>query len=187
MEMLTDPAMLILDEPTAGLDPSLVLQIMTLLRRLADARERVFLVTHDLDHLDLVDQVLVLRAGGTAAYYGPPDGISAHFGTSTHGPRLLGARGRRAEVSCRPEAGGEASGRGLCSARAPWGSSGPARQRRGRARETTPPDRADPAYLPPSSGHAGRAGSSRPGGAWADGFGRPVTQRVPKRLGCWCC
>ncbi len=83
MEMLTDPSMLILDEPTAGLDPSLVLQIMTLLRRLADDGKRVFVVTHDLEHLGLVDQVLVLRAGGTVAYSGPPEGVFAHFGTTS--------------------------------------------------------------------------------------------------------
>ena len=83
MEMLTDPSMLILDEPTAGLDPSLVLQIMTLLRQLADEGKRVFVVTHDLEHLALVDHVLVLRAGGTVAYYGPPAGVFSHFETST--------------------------------------------------------------------------------------------------------
>ena len=83
MEMLTDPTMLILDEPTAGLDPSLVLQIMVLLRDLADRGKRVFVVTHDLEHLRLVDQVIVLRAGGTVAYNGPPDGVFAHFGTTS--------------------------------------------------------------------------------------------------------
>ncbi|MFT4188516.1 MAG: ATP-binding cassette domain-containing protein, partial [Aeromicrobium sp.] len=80
MEMLTEPSMLILDEPTSGLDPSLVLQIMQILRGLADAGKQVLVVTHDLEHLDLVDHVLVLRTGGTIAYSGPPDGIFAHFG-----------------------------------------------------------------------------------------------------------
>ena len=83
MEMLTDPSMLILDEPTAGLDPSLVQQIMTVLRRLADGGKQVLVVTHDLDHLDLVDEVLVLQAGGAPAYYGPPSGVFAHFGTTS--------------------------------------------------------------------------------------------------------
>ena len=83
MEMLTDPDMLILDEPTAGLDPSLVLQIMDVLRELADDGKLVLVVTHDLEHLDKVDNVLVLRAGGTPAYYGPPSGVFASFGTTT--------------------------------------------------------------------------------------------------------
>lgn len=83
MEMLTDPSMLILDEPTAGLDPSLVLQIMTVLRGLADSGKQVLVVTHDLDHLDLVDNVLVLQAGGRPAYFGAPSGVFEHFGTSS--------------------------------------------------------------------------------------------------------
>jgi ABC-type multidrug transport system ATPase subunit len=84
MEMLTDPSMLILDEPTAGLDPSLVLQIMRVLRGLADSGKHVLLVTHDLEHLvDLVDRVVVLRPGGTVAFFGPPDQVFTHFGTST--------------------------------------------------------------------------------------------------------
>ncbi|MDX6323930.1 MAG: transport system ATP-binding/permease protein [Nocardioidaceae bacterium] len=81
MELLTDPSLLILDEPTAGLDPSLVLQIMQVLRELADGGKQVLVVTHDLDYLKLVDRVLVLRAGGTTAYDGPPDGVFTHFGT----------------------------------------------------------------------------------------------------------
>lgn len=83
MEMLTGPSLLILDEPTAGLDPSLVMQIVEMLRELADSGTKVVLVTHDLDHLALADQVLVLRAGGTLAYGGPPAGVFEHFGTSS--------------------------------------------------------------------------------------------------------
>lgn len=109
MEMLTDPSMLILDEPTAGLDPSLVLQIMTLLRQLAHDGKRVFLVTHDLDHLDLADQVIVLRAGGTVAYHGPPGGIFEHFGTSTWA-ELFSVLSVPAEAQRRaPEVGGAAA------------------------------------------------------------------------------
>lgn len=83
MEMLTDPSMLILDEPTAGLDPSLVKQIMHVLRELADTGKHVLVVTHDLEHLAMVDEVLVLRAGGTVAFFGRPDEVFDFFGTSS--------------------------------------------------------------------------------------------------------
>jgi len=38
MELLTGGYLLILDEPTTGLDPALDRQVMTMLRRLADGR-----------------------------------------------------------------------------------------------------------------------------------------------------
>ena len=71
MELLTGPALLILDEPTTGLDPALDRQVMSMLRRLADAGRVVLVVTHCLTHLDLCDQVLFLAPGGRTAYRGP--------------------------------------------------------------------------------------------------------------------
>ncbi|SDU56805.1 ATP-binding cassette domain-containing protein [Jiangella alkaliphila] len=81
-ELLTSPSLLILDEPTAGLDPALVRQIMTGLRELADAGRQIIVTTHDLAHLDLCDDVLIMLPGGRVEYFGPPAGISAHFGTA---------------------------------------------------------------------------------------------------------
>lgn len=80
-ELLTRPSLLILDEPTAGLDPALVRQIMTGLRELADGGRQIVVTTHDLAHLDLCDEVLIMLPGGRVEYFGPPGGIEAHFGT----------------------------------------------------------------------------------------------------------
>jgi ABC-type multidrug transport system ATPase subunit len=82
MELLTEPSLLILDEPTSGLDPALDRQVMTMLRRLADAGRVVLVVTHCLTNLDLCDQVLFLTPGGRTAYFGPPDEISSVMGTA---------------------------------------------------------------------------------------------------------
>ena len=57
MELLTGPSLLVLDEPTTGLDPALDRQVMTMLRRLADAGRVVLVVTHCLTYLDVCDQV----------------------------------------------------------------------------------------------------------------------------------
>ncbi|WP_158563972.1 ATP-binding cassette domain-containing protein [Jiangella anatolica] len=81
-ELLTRPSLLILDEPTAGLDPALVRQIMTGLRELADGGRQVIVTTHDLAHLDRCDDVLIMLPGGRVEYFGPPDGVAAHFGTA---------------------------------------------------------------------------------------------------------
>ena len=82
MELLTGPALLILDEPTTGLDPALDRQVMTMLRRLADAGRIVLVVTHCLTHLEACDQVLFLAPGGKTAYCGPPGAIGAAMGTT---------------------------------------------------------------------------------------------------------
>jgi ABC-type multidrug transport system ATPase subunit len=82
LELLTGPALLILDEPTTGLDPALDRQVMTLLRRLADAGRIVIVVTHSLAFLDMCDQVLLLAPGGKTAYYGPPDDIGLVLGST---------------------------------------------------------------------------------------------------------
>jgi ABC transport system ATP-binding/permease protein len=82
LELLTGPALLILDEPTTGLDPALDRQVMTMLRRLADAGRIVLVVTHCLTHLNLCDQVLFLAPGGKTAYCGPAREIDGVMGTT---------------------------------------------------------------------------------------------------------
>lgn len=81
-ELLTRPSLILLDEPTSGLDPALVRQIMRSLRRLADDGRQIIVTTHDLDHIDICDDVLIMLPGGAVEYFGPPDGIGAHFGTT---------------------------------------------------------------------------------------------------------
>lgn len=82
MELLTGPSLLILDEPTSGLDPALDRQVMTMLRRLADADRVVVVVTHSLTYLDMCDQVLLLTSGGNTAFVGPPRAISSAMGST---------------------------------------------------------------------------------------------------------
>ena len=82
LELLTEPSLLILDEPTSGLDPAMDRQVMKLLRELATDERGVMVVTHSVAHLDICDDVLVLAPGGMPAYYGPPRGIAAYFGTT---------------------------------------------------------------------------------------------------------
>jgi thiol reductant ABC exporter CydC subunit len=60
--LLADPALLILDEPTAHLDPGSRRALTTDLLA-ATAGRATLLITHDLDGLDQVDQIVVLRRG----------------------------------------------------------------------------------------------------------------------------
>ncbi|WP_122495104.1 ATP-binding cassette domain-containing protein, partial [Mycobacterium attenuatum] len=82
LELLTGPSLLILDEPTTGLDPALDSQVMMMLRKLADAGRTVVVVTHSVSYLDLCDQLLLLAPGGKTAYFGPPDQVGSVMGTS---------------------------------------------------------------------------------------------------------
>ena len=82
VELLTGPSLLVLDEPTTGLDPALDLAVMTMLRQLADAGRVIVVVTHSLSCLDTCDQVLLLAPGGKTAFCGPPSEIGSAMGTT---------------------------------------------------------------------------------------------------------
>jgi ABC-2 type transport system ATP-binding protein len=58
------PALVVLDEPTAGLDPLLQAEVRTLLRETADDGRAVFISSHSLDEVQHVaDRVGIIRAG----------------------------------------------------------------------------------------------------------------------------
>ncbi|MGW1800986.1 ABC transporter ATP-binding protein [Streptomyces sp. NPDC001984] len=62
--LLRDPSLLILDEPTNGMDPAGIQEMRALLRTLADAGTTVFLSSHLLSEIEQVcDRVAVLHAG----------------------------------------------------------------------------------------------------------------------------
>ncbi|CAL1516513.1 ATP-binding cassette domain-containing protein [Chitinophaga sp. MM2321] len=62
--LLGDPEVLILDEPTNGLDPAGIAEVRDLLRRLADTGKTIILASHLLDEVEKVcTHVAILRAG----------------------------------------------------------------------------------------------------------------------------
>ncbi|GEL25034.1 hypothetical protein PSU4_39880 [Pseudonocardia sulfidoxydans NBRC 16205] len=64
LALVGDPAVLVLDEPTTGLDPAAVTGVLDLLRNLRARGISLIIVTHALPIvLDLVDDVAVLDAG----------------------------------------------------------------------------------------------------------------------------
>jgi len=81
LELLTGPSLLLLDEPTTGLDPALDRQVMLMLRQLADAGRTVLVVTHSVSYLDVCNQLLLIAPGGKTAFFGPPDQIESAMGT----------------------------------------------------------------------------------------------------------
>lgn len=83
LELITQPPLIMLDEPTAGLDPALTLAVTHLMRDLADNGRQVVVTTHDLEHLDLYDRVLIVGRHGRVAFFGAPADIDRHFGTDS--------------------------------------------------------------------------------------------------------
>jgi ABC-type multidrug transport system ATPase subunit/ABC-type multidrug transport system permease subunit len=79
LELISGPELLLLDEPTTGLDPGLERRLMELSRDLADKGQSVLLVTHATQSLDLCDRVAIMAPGGRLAYLGPPNGASEVF------------------------------------------------------------------------------------------------------------
>jgi ABC-2 type transport system ATP-binding protein len=70
-----DPPVLILDEPTTGLDPNQIIEIRSLIRELGRTKT-VILSTHILQEVDAVcNQVLILNEGKIAAQ-GTPESIA---------------------------------------------------------------------------------------------------------------
>jgi ABC-2 type transport system ATP-binding protein len=62
--LVHEPKVLIVDEPTVGLDPHSVRQLKDLLRRQADQGTTVFLSSHSLDVVEeLADRIAILNQG----------------------------------------------------------------------------------------------------------------------------
>lgn len=80
VELIVDPAMLLLDEPSTGLDPGLDRRLMQTLRGIADRGRGVCLVTHATGSLELCDRLIVLSPGGAIAFDGAPADAPGRFG-----------------------------------------------------------------------------------------------------------
>jgi ABC-type multidrug transport system ATPase subunit len=89
MELLTEPALLVLDEPIAGLDEVAEREMTSTLRRLADEGRVVVLATTSPTDTDVCDRVVLLTGTGTPAFAGPPTQIGEELG-STDWTQILG-------------------------------------------------------------------------------------------------
>ena len=78
--LLNDPEILILDEPTNGLDPQGIHQIRDIIRLIASQGTTILLASHLLDEVEKVcSHVLVLRLG-KILYSGTVDGMTSQNG-----------------------------------------------------------------------------------------------------------
>lgn len=80
MALASDPRLLFLDEPVAGLDPGAGRHLMDLLAGLAHGGRTVVLTTNSIESSDLFDRIILLGAGGSLCYEGAPTGALEFFG-----------------------------------------------------------------------------------------------------------
>ncbi|MCB8979853.1 MAG: ATP-binding cassette domain-containing protein [Ardenticatenaceae bacterium] len=77
-ELIADPKLFFLDEPSSGLDPGLEKKLMYTLRRMADEGRTIVLITHATDNIVQVDHVGLLSQG-QLVYFGPPQAAQEFF------------------------------------------------------------------------------------------------------------
>lgn len=78
--VLNDPEILILDEPTNGLDPQGIRQIRDLIRQIANKGTTILLASHLLDEVEKVCSHVVVLKRGTMLYCGTVSGMTSNEG-----------------------------------------------------------------------------------------------------------
>ena len=78
--LLNDPEILILDEPTNGLDPQGIHQIRDIIKLIASQGTTILLASHLLDEVEKVCTHVIVLQKGTMLYAGTVDGMSANEG-----------------------------------------------------------------------------------------------------------
>jgi ABC-type multidrug transport system ATPase subunit len=79
-EMLINPSLLLLDEPTAGLDSTIAQQILNTLKRLAGGGRTIVTTIHQPSNrlYHMFDKVILLSEG-CPIYYGPASSALEYF------------------------------------------------------------------------------------------------------------
>jgi len=78
--LLNDPEILILDEPTNGLDPQGIRQIRDIIREISNQGTTILLASHLLDEVEKICSHVVVLKKGTMLYCGSVKGITASEG-----------------------------------------------------------------------------------------------------------
>lgn len=78
--LLNDPQVLILDEPTNGLDPQGIIQIREIIKNIAAGGTTIILASHLLDEVEKVCSHVVILEKGKTLYSGRVDEMTASHG-----------------------------------------------------------------------------------------------------------
>jgi len=78
--LLPDPALLVLDEPTNGLDPAGIVEMRSLIRSLADEGMTIFVSSHLLSEIEHICDHVVMIRNGRSVFQGS---VAELYGTRT--------------------------------------------------------------------------------------------------------
>jgi ABC-2 type transport system ATP-binding protein len=98
--LLANPELLLLDEPTVGVDPELRSEFWEYFRQLARAGKTVVMTTHYMEEATRCDRVVMLHAGRLLED-DPPEAIKAKTGTSSMDDAFLVVLRERAKEADR--------------------------------------------------------------------------------------
>jgi ABC-2 type transport system ATP-binding protein len=96
--LLTSPVLLLLDEPTTGLDPRSKQEVQTFIREIREAHDStILLCTHDMKEAeDLADRIGLLDRG-ELLFIEPVEDVKERYGVDTLEEAFFAARGRTYE------------------------------------------------------------------------------------------
>lgn len=90
--LLNHPQLLVLDEPTVGIDPALRRKIWQELTKIRDAGRSILITTHVMDEAELTNRVALLLQGKIIAF-APPKTLEQRYGVTTVEEVFLQAEG----------------------------------------------------------------------------------------------
>lgn len=90
--LLGQPELMILDEPTVGVDPALRRQIWQELKAIRDAGRSILITTHMMEEAELVDQVALIL-GGQVIAFDQPAALKTKYGVDSIEAVFLTAEG----------------------------------------------------------------------------------------------
>src|SRR5256712_3249439 len=90
--LLNDPRLLVLDEPTTGLDPQARRLVLERIRPLKRQGTTLLLTTHYMEEAaQLCDRLIIMDGGRIVAEGTPAELVAAHVGAAVVGALLSGA------------------------------------------------------------------------------------------------
>jgi ABC-2 type transport system ATP-binding protein len=96
--LLTSPVLLLLDEPTTGLDPRSKLEVQTFIREIRDTHEStILLCTHDLAEAEALAGRIGILDRGELIVLEPADELKKRYGAETLEEAFFAATGRAFE------------------------------------------------------------------------------------------